>query len=84
MEYAKDTASDYIPTGPGPSSFTDAVSRDPIATLRSLISKYEKYKTDFPELRKSFFKVPHAFQQQLSYQKTPTLCDTAPSFEAGP
>lgn len=27
-------------------------------------------------------KVPHAFQQQLSYEKTPTLCDTIPSFEA--
>ena len=28
------------------------------------------------------FKVPHAFQQQLSYEKTPTLCDAIPSFEA--
>ena len=37
MEYAKETASDYIPIGPDPSSFTDAMSRDPIATLRSLI-----------------------------------------------
>ena len=37
MNHAKDTVSDYIPTGPGPSSFTDAVSRDPIATLWSLI-----------------------------------------------
>ena len=27
-------------------------------------------------------KVPHAFQQQLSYEKTPTLCDTIPSFKA--
>ena len=27
-------------------------------------------------------KVPPAFQQQLSYEKTPTLCDTIPSFEA--
>ena len=27
-------------------------------------------------------KVPHAFQQQLSYEKTPTRCDAIPSFEA--
>ena len=27
-------------------------------------------------------KVLHAFQQQLSYEKAPTLCDTIPSFEA--
>jgi len=27
-------------------------------------------------------KVPHAFQQQLLYKKTPTLCDAIPSFEA--
>jgi len=26
--------------------------------------------------------VPHAFQQCLSSEKTPTLCDTIPSFEA--
>jgi len=26
--------------------------------------------------------VPHAFQQRLSSEKTPTLCDTIPSFEA--
>jgi hypothetical protein len=26
--------------------------------------------------------VPHAFQQQLSFEKTPTLCDAIPSFEA--
>lgn len=28
------------------------------------------------------FQVPHAFQQQLSYETTPTLCDAIPSFEA--
>ena len=28
------------------------------------------------------FKVPHAFQQQLSYEKTPTLCNAIPAFEA--
>ncbi|KAG2052959.1 hypothetical protein BDR06DRAFT_886918, partial [Suillus hirtellus] len=26
--------------------------------------------------------VPHAFQQKLSSEKTPTLCDSIPSFEA--
>lgn len=26
--------------------------------------------------------VPHAFQQQLSHEKTPTLCNTIPVFEA--
>ena len=26
--------------------------------------------------------VPHAFQQHLSYEETPTLCDAIPSFEA--
>ena len=36
-----------------------------------------------PKIRFSLsFKVPHAFQQQLSYEKTPTLCDAIPSFEA--
>ena len=28
------------------------------------------------------FQVLHAFQQQLSYETTPTLCDAIPSFEA--
>ena len=37
LEYVKETADNYIPTGPGPSSFTDAISHDPIATLWSLI-----------------------------------------------
>ena len=26
--------------------------------------------------------IPHAFQQHLSAEKTPTLCNTIPSFEA--
>jgi len=30
----------------------------------------------------TLYKVPHAFQQQLSFEKTPTLCDAIPSFEA--
>jgi len=29
-----------------------------------------------------FRKVPHAFQQRLSYEKTPTLCDALPAFKA--
>lgn len=29
-----------------------------------------------------YCQVPHAFQQQLSHEKTPTLCDTIPAFEA--
>ena len=29
----------------------------------------------------TLYKVPHAFQQQLLYKKTPTLCDTTPSFK---
>lgn len=29
-----------------------------------------------------FLQVPHAFQQRLSAEKTPTLCDALPSFEA--
>ena len=28
------------------------------------------------------FKIPHAFQQRLSYEKTPTLCHAIPTFEA--
>ena len=28
------------------------------------------------------FGVPHTFQQQLLYKKTPMLCDAIPSFEA--
>jgi len=30
----------------------------------------------------TLYKVPHPFQQQLSFEKTPTLCDAIPSFEA--
>ncbi|KAG1896125.1 uncharacterized protein F5891DRAFT_959093, partial [Suillus fuscotomentosus] len=52
---------------------------------------------DFPELKKyklndvewqaldvfkDILSVPHAFQQKLSSEKTPTLCDSIPSFEA--
>ena len=29
-----------------------------------------------------YMQVPHAFQQHLSYEKTPTLCNATPSFEA--
>lgn len=37
---------------------------------------YSDVKTD------EFEKVPHAFQQRLSAEKTPTLCDAVPSFES--
>ncbi|KAG2060644.1 hypothetical protein BDR06DRAFT_871835, partial [Suillus hirtellus] len=52
---------------------------------------------DFPELKKyklndvewqaldvfkDILSVPHAFQQKPSSEKTPTLCDSVPSFEA--
>ena len=30
----------------------------------------------------TLYKVPHVFQQQLSHEKTPTLCVAIPSFEA--
>ena len=30
----------------------------------------------------NLFKIPHAFQQWLSYEKTPTLCHAIPAFEA--
>jgi len=30
----------------------------------------------------TLYKVPHAFQQQLSFEKTSTLCDAIPSFDA--
>jgi soluble cytochrome b562 len=30
----------------------------------------------------SQLEVPHAFQQQLSYETTPTLCDAIPSYKA--
>lgn len=30
----------------------------------------------------SYFKVPDAFQQKLSAEKTPTLCNALPSFDA--
>jgi hypothetical protein len=29
-----------------------------------------------------FFEIPHAFQQVLSYEKTPTLGNAIPAFEA--
>lgn len=37
LEYAAPAAPDYVPSGRTPMSFWDAVNRDPIATLRSLI-----------------------------------------------
>lgn len=43
VEYAAQTAEDHIPFGPQPETFWDAVSRDPIATLRSLIRAVRLY-----------------------------------------
>lgn len=37
LEYASQTAQDYVPTGPEPTSFWDAINRDSIATVRSLV-----------------------------------------------
>ncbi|KZT28411.1 hypothetical protein NEOLEDRAFT_1035922, partial [Neolentinus lepideus HHB14362 ss-1] len=37
---------------------------------------------DTLEAYKKILAVPHAFQQRLSSEKTPTLCDVVPSFEA--
>lgn len=30
----------------------------------------------------SLFQVPHAFQQKLSAEKTPTLCEALPAYDA--
>ena len=37
LDFAKETARDYVPTGPMAQTFVDAIKRDPIATSRSLI-----------------------------------------------
>jgi hypothetical protein len=37
MEYAKETAGDYVPAGQRSTTFAEAISRDPIATVRSLV-----------------------------------------------
>ena|SRR5882762_2974018 len=37
LDFAKETAQNYVPTGPAAQTFADALRRDPIATSRSLI-----------------------------------------------
>lgn len=37
MEYAKDIAGDYVPSGLCLTTFVEAISRDPIATVCSLV-----------------------------------------------
>ena len=42
-----------------------------------------KWATISVELHSYYYmQVPHAFQQHLSYEKTPTPCNEIPSFEA--
>ncbi|KAH9950786.1 ribonuclease H-like domain-containing protein [Amylocystis lapponica] len=149
LDFAANSAPEYVPTiGPQPRSFLDAIDRDPIATVRTLVRvtrssslrcQYfsEILKTlekkdlqllrdvdirwsstllmveraillheaidkfleseEFEELHKyqltevewdaleafhRILSVPHAFQQKLSAEKTPTLCNVIPSYEA--
>ncbi|PCH40310.1 hypothetical protein WOLCODRAFT_68329, partial [Wolfiporia cocos MD-104 SS10] len=129
-------AADFIPKGPTPRSFTDAINRDPISTLRSLIHYFASVlrmmgqsnlqlirdvktrcdpkhlwvipqhlnpcsqfleSSDNEDMHKFrlndiewealeafhlILQVPHAFQQVLSYESTPTLGHTVPAYEA--
>ncbi|KAF8956709.1 hypothetical protein BDZ97DRAFT_1607952, partial [Flammula alnicola] len=48
------------------------------------LEKYELSKAEWDVLRKfeKILQIPHAFQQVLSYEKTPTLGYTIPLFQA--
>lgn len=37
MDYAANDAEDYAPNGLTPTTFIDAINRDPIATVRTLV-----------------------------------------------
>lgn len=43
LDFAADTSAEYVPHGPSSRSFSDALRRDPIATVRSLIRSVSIY-----------------------------------------
>lgn len=37
MDFATENANEFVPDGPSATTFVDAIDRDPIATIRSVI-----------------------------------------------
>ncbi|KAJ7595850.1 hypothetical protein C8J56DRAFT_730494, partial [Mycena floridula] len=56
------------------------LQKDDFSDLRSYMLDDDKW--DDLELYKRILAVPHAFQQKLSAEKTPTLCNALPAYEA--
>ncbi|TFK41471.1 hypothetical protein BDQ12DRAFT_599653, partial [Crucibulum laeve] len=58
----------------------------PIEIFLSCVCEFHKYKIsdaewEILEAYKTILSVPHAFQQKLSAEKMPTLCEALPSFQ---
>ena len=51
-------------------------------SMPSFLYAHDWFHGIFIYLTQYVLQIPHAFQQRLSAEKTPTLCDAIPSFEA--